>query len=44
MRKLTTFILSLLTIIGINEVNNCCFLIFGQEKESASLEKYKKYK
>lgn len=44
MRRLTTFMISILTAIGINEINNCCFLIFGQEKESPSLEKYKKFK
>lgn len=44
MRKLTSIILSLLTTIGINEINNCCFLIFGQENEPTSLKKYKKFK
>lgn len=41
MAQLFVFILTLLTIYT---VNSTCYLVFGQEKEPASLKRFKKIK
>lgn len=42
-KNFLNLLLGILAIVGINEINNCCFLIYGQPKENESLKKYKKH-
>jgi len=42
MNKLLVVLTKCICNIGIAGINNCCFLIFGQEKEPDALQKYKK--